>query len=82
MGRSRTGARSLATASALALVLLVAGCGFQSDTTAESSQTSSTGKAVRKSDPKASDPDMVGAFSGNRGQTGPGLVDLKFKLTK
>jgi len=80
MGPSRTGARSLATALGLALVLLFAGCDSQSEANADAPAT--TTKTAHKTEPKGGDPDMVQAFSGNRAQTGPGLVDLKFKVTK
>src|SRR5512139_2224110 len=85
MGPVRTGARSMATgglalvlAMVLVLAVILAGCDSQPD---PSASTSGGKKAARsKTITDAGDPDMVTAFSNTRGQ--PGLVDLKFKLTK
>jgi hypothetical protein len=64
----------------LALVLGLTACGdSQPDATAPSA-TSKKGDADRKGGSGVGDADMVSAFSATRGQ--PGLVDLKFKLTK
>lgn len=85
MGPVRTGARSMATrvfplvlALMLALAVILAGCDSEPDPTASASGRSKS--AGNKSATDAGDPDMVTAFSNTRGQ--PGLVDLKFKLTK
>jgi hypothetical protein len=61
---------------AFALVLGLAGCDSQPDPTAP---TPTSGKSQRKPAP-GPDNDMVAAFSATRGD--PGLVDLRFKVTK
>lgn len=90
MGPVRTGAHAvrvgfgLALAPAmvlavvLALVLVLAGCDSEPEQGAATATPSAT-KTPRKVATDAGDPDMVTAFSATRG---PGLVDLKFKLTK
>jgi hypothetical protein len=78
MGPVRARAHAVAIAFGLASVLLIAGCGSQSDPSGATS--AGKGQASRKTEVKGGDPDMVGAFGGIRGQ--PGLVDLKFKVTR
>lgn len=68
-------APTMVLATVLALALVLAGC----DSEPEQGVTTSATKAGRKVVVDAGDPDMVTAFSATRG---PGLVDLKFKLTK
>jgi hypothetical protein len=65
---------------ALLLVLFVAlaGCDSQPDPTA--STTVGKAKSDHKGGSKDGDPDMVSAFSATHGA--PGLVDMKFKITK
>lgn len=82
MGPVRVTGTRVGTVIGLALMLVLfvvlAGCDSQSDPTASTSATKT--KGPRKVETKGGDPDMVSAFSATRGQ--PGLVELKFKLTK
>jgi hypothetical protein len=67
---------TLALAVAVALGLVLTGCDSQPDPTA-----STPTKSVRKAPSVAGgDADMTSAFSATRGQ--PGLVEVKFKLSK
>lgn len=70
-------APAMVLASLLALALVLAGCDSEPEQGAVTATSAS--KTPRKAVRDAGDPDMVTAFSATRG---PGLVDLKFKLTK
>ena len=71
-------ARGAAPALGLALILALAGCDSAPDPNAAMPASGAVGKAAL---PKSDDADMVTAFSAHpAGQ--PGLVDLKFKLSK
>jgi hypothetical protein len=82
MGPVRVGGTARVAAAAalgLGLVLALAACDSEPDPGATSTSTNTPRNAAP---PPGGDADMVTAFSATRGPGQPGLVELKFKLTK